>query len=103
MSEEGSRLVDLDRIRTARREKLGPAPVLRFAGKKYKLPLEMPADYALAFSEARYAAAVKALIGDDAAAEFFKWAAIPDLWAFGAEVDTLYGLGQGEAPASGGS
>jgi hypothetical protein len=98
--DNGHRRIDLDQIRAARREKLGPAPVLRFDRKEFELPLEMPADYGLAWMENRYASAVRALIGDEAAAEFFTWATIPDLWAFGTEVDTLYGFGQGEAPAS---
>lgn len=101
MSESnGHRVVDFDALRAARREKLGPAPTFRFAGKDHELPLEMPAEYCFAWSEARYATAIGVMVGDDAATAFLKWAAIDEIWAFAREIDAAYGIGQGEAPAS---
>lgn len=37
------RVIDLDAARAARAEKLGPAPVVRFLGREWPLPAEIPA------------------------------------------------------------
>jgi len=96
----GHRTVDLDAIRAARVEKLGPPPVVRFNGEDVELPLELPAQYAFSWAEGLYRQAIRELVGMEAATKFFGWAALDDVWAFNREVEAAYGLGRGEAPAS---
>lgn len=51
MSTTDRRTVDLDAARTARAEKVGPAPVVVLEGQEYELARELPMDAVFAFAE----------------------------------------------------
>lgn len=95
-----SRVLDLDEARAARAEKNGPAPVLRFAGKDWELPLEMPADVALHAQAERIRDAVEALLGDQADEFMALRPSLPDLLELFGAISTVYGVKPGEAKAS---
>jgi hypothetical protein len=61
------RVIDLDAARAARAEGAGEAPVVRFAGRDWVLPAELPwaiAEAATSTSAETAIAAVKSLLGD---------------------------------------
>lgn len=62
-----SRIIDLDAARAARAEAQLDAPIVKFNGKKYKLPVELPwsiVEAATSQDGAQIIAAVKTLLGE---------------------------------------
>lgn len=104
MSPEPARTLDLDSARAARLEKVGKPPVIKWGGKRYTLPVELPAEFAFAYQEDRLKDAVSTLFGGpEEAEEFFAGGpSIEDLMELADGVAGLYGIAEGESEASGG-
>lgn len=96
-SNGSGREINLDQARAARAEASGEPVVLIFKSKKFTLPPELPAEFALFADEGKSRESIHALFGEDKAAEFFKLGpSLDDLTALLDNVRTIYGLGEGE-------
>lgn len=98
-----ARAIDLDAARAARAEAKQEAPTLRFAGKDWTLPAELP----WAFVEATsgditgIVRAMQGLLADQWDAFVSEHPSISDITTLVEAIPSLYGLeGLGEAPAS---
>lgn len=101
-------VVDLDALRAARSEERAAAgettKTIKFGGKDYELPPELPYDYAYASALGDLKAAVRALLGDAQFDDF--WTNGPSMEDMNAIADSLYphyGKSEGESKASGSS
>jgi hypothetical protein len=94
------REIDLDGARAARAESASEPVSLVFGGDTFTLPVELPADFALYAAEGNLRACVVALLGEDADA-FFAWKpSMDDLTALVTGASKVYGMSEGESPAS---
>lgn len=97
---KAARTIDLDGSRAARLEAADEPVVVSFGGKKYTLPVELPAEFAILAQQGNLVGSVQALLGD-AADKFFDWKpSIDDLTQLVKSVNELYGVTPGESPAS---
>lgn len=90
------RVIDLDAARLARAEAQGEAPVIKFAGKEWQLPLELPWEIAEAAASGDATAALRGiatLLGDRW--EEFKshQPTLADIVVITQHVGELYGAG----------
>lgn len=95
------RVIDLDAARTARAEVSGEPVVLRFGGRDFTLPPEMPLDFAFHASQGDLREAVATLLAPKDVKAFL--ALRPSFEDYGALVDgatRVYGTDAGESPAS---
>lgn len=94
-----SRVIDLDGARAARQE---TEPVtLKFGGKEFELPGELPFLFAEYSRQERLDDAMKALLGEDQAREFFALnPSIEDLTSFTEAIVGVYGLDEGKSEGS---
>jgi len=90
-----ARVIDLDAARVARAEAAGSPATLKFGGKEYTLPAEVPVLAALAYERGDVETAIRALLGD-AADDFFASASLQDVEAFSEGYGLVYGLSEGE-------
>jgi hypothetical protein len=96
-SNGSGREINLDQARAARAEASGEPVVLIFKGKKFSLPPELPAEFALCADEGRLRESIHALFGETKAGEFFKLEpSLDDLTTMLDSVKSMYGLGEGE-------
>ena len=94
-----SRLIDLDAARAARAEATEEAPVVRFGGTDYTLPVELPwamVEAAASGDTAGLVSAVKMLLGNQW--ETFEAAqpSVADMRILSEHVATLYGVDSGK-------
>lgn len=97
-----SRVIDLDGARAARKE---AEPVtLKFGGKEFNLPGELPFRFAELAGESKLNEALIELLGDEQAVEFASLKpSTEDLTAFSEAIVEVYGLeeaGKSQASAS---
>lgn len=102
-TKQPGRVIDLDRARAARAEAKKEPVTLKFGGRDFTLPPEIPFDFAMYAAEGRLRESVGALIGDDAEAFFALRPSMPDIEALVDHARTVYGVKVGESPASAGS
>lgn len=94
-----SRVIDLDGARAARKET--EEVTLKFGGKDFTLPGELPFLFAEYSRQERLDDAMKALLGEDQAREFFALnPTIEDLTAFTELIVEVYGLDEGKSERS---
>lgn len=88
------RSIDLDAARSARSEALGEKPVVRFAGRDWLLPSELPWAVAEASSGQMgdLVTALKALLGDQWAEFQMQTPTVADMTALVEAIPALYGL-----------
>lgn len=95
------RVIDLDAARLARAEAQGEAPVIRFAGKDWQLPVELPWEIAEAAASGDATAALKGiatLLGDRWDEFKSHQPTLADIVVIVQHVGELYGAGdQGKA------
>lgn len=97
--------VDLDAARLARAEQNGDRPVVVLGGREFTLPPSPPAAVLVGIGRLQQGRlegleeALGALFGEDLPAVLAAGLAMED---FGAIFESLYGIGVGESPASGG-
>lgn len=95
------RVIDLDRARAARAESQGEPVVLKFGGKDFALPVEMPLDFPLLAKEGQIREAVAALFSpEDAEAFFALRPSMEDITELAEASAKVYGVESGEAQAS---
>jgi hypothetical protein len=94
-----SRVIDLDGARAARTES---QPVtLKFGGKDFDLPGELPFMFAEYSRQERIDEALVALLGEDQAKQFFALnPSIEDLTSFTEAIVEVYGLSEGKSEGS---
>jgi len=94
-----SRVIDLDGARAARTES---QPVtLKFGGKDFDLPGELPFMFAEYSRQERIDEALAALLGEDQAKQFFALnPSIEDLTSFTEAIVKVYGLSEGKSEGS---
>lgn len=94
-----SRVIDLDGARAARQE--SEEVTLKFGGEDFTLPGELPFLFAEYSRQERLDEAMKALLGEDQAREFFNLnPTIEDLTAFTEQIVSVYGLDEGKSEGS---
>jgi hypothetical protein len=88
------RSIDLDAARAARSEALGDKPVVRFAGRDWTLPAELPWAVAEASSGQMgdLVTALKALLGNQWADFQAETPTVSDMTALVEAIPALYGL-----------
>jgi hypothetical protein len=94
-----SRVIDLDGARAARTES---QPVtLKFGGKDFDLPGELPFLFAEYSRQERIDEALAALLGEDQSKQFFALnPSIEDLTSFTEAIVEVYGLSEGKSEGS---
>lgn len=95
--------IDLDAARAARSEarpKELPKSV-RFGGKDYTLPAELPYDFAHFSAFGDLKSAIRVLLGEEAFVKFWENApTVEDMTEFNDHLQTVYGKSKGESNAS---
>lgn len=98
------RVIDLAAARVARLEAQHEPVVLKWdEDVSFRLPVEIPADFALCAVEGDLRGAVRALLGDDAERFFALRPSMLDLEELANAAGKVYGLAPGESIASDGS
>jgi hypothetical protein len=97
-----SRVIDLDGARAARSES---QPVtLKFGGKDFDLPGELPIMFAELATQNKMQEALQALLGSKQSEDFFALnPSVQDLEAFANAISEVYGLDEGKSERSLGS
>lgn len=96
--------IDGDAARAARRVARGDDPLIYILdGVEYRLPDEMPVEFAEAAQRGDVLAALRALFGDDAEKIYRRGYSVEDVAHLSAELAAAYGIGQGNSSRSGGS
>lgn len=97
------RVIDLDASRAARAEAAGAPVVVKLEGREFTLPAELPFLFADRLAEGELRPAFDVLLGDQAD-DFWKLGiTLPDIETLADQVTTLYGMAEGDSPASSGS
>lgn len=94
-----SRIIDLDAARTARSEAKAEAPVIKFGGKKYKLPAELPWSVVEAASSGdtkSIVGAIKTLLGEQWSDFEANGISVADMTVLLENIATIYGTDSGE-------
>lgn len=94
------RIIDLDAARAARAEISGEAPIVSFGGQQFRLPNEMPFDFAALLQEGKIADAIRYLLDDQADAFFAIKPSVPDMMFFAEALTDVYGMSPGGSVAS---
>jgi hypothetical protein len=95
-------IIDLNAARAARLEKLGDAPVVAFGPEQFKLPAELPADFAFLTADGKFHEGIRAVLGDQFDLFWQQQPSMDDLLEFVEGVTRCYGFGDtGESSASG--
>ncbi len=96
------RFLDLDRARAARSERRdADRPVVRFYGRDFALPAEVPFDFAVHHRDGDLRAALGVLFGDQAEEFFALRPSLEDLAELAEGVSRIYGMSSPESRASG--
>jgi hypothetical protein len=97
-----SRVIDLDGARAARKE---TQPVtLKFGGKEFELPSELPIMFAELATQNKMQEALQALLGSEQSEDFFALSpSVQDLEEFANAITEVYGLDEGKSERSLGS
>lgn len=96
-----ARSFDLDEARKARAEIAGgEGPVVTFGGQQFRLPDEMPFDFAAQINDGKIAEGIRALFDDQAEAFFALKPSIPDMIALADWLVDAYGMTPGKSEAS---
>lgn len=94
-----SRVIDLDGARAARKE--SEDVTLKFGGRDFTLPGELPFLFAEYSRQERLDDAMRALLGEDQAREFFALnPTLEDLTEFTEAIVKVYGLDSGKSEGS---
>lgn len=94
-----TRIIDLDAARAARAEANGEAPIVRFGGVDYVLPVELPwamVEAAASGDAGGLVQAVKLLLGDQWATFEAEQPSISDMRILVENVAELYGVDSGK-------
>lgn len=95
------RVIDLDAARRARDEVNGSdGPSVLFGGQEFRLPNEMPFDFAALLNDGKIADAIRFLLADQAEAFFALKPSVPDMMALAESLSDVYGMSPGEPQAS---
>lgn len=94
-ADQGGRVIDLDSARAARAEAAGEPVVVKFGGRSFELPAELPAEAGLALDRGDAEGGIRSLFGAEAA-EFIGWASIKDIDALAEGIQRIYAVDAGE-------
>ena len=94
-----SRIIDLDAARAARAEAQAEAPIIKFGGTEYKLPVELPWSIVEAASSQNtndIVGAVKSLLGEQWAAFEATGVSVADMTTLIENIASVYSTDSGE-------
>lgn len=94
------RVIDLDAARAARQETADDPAVIRFGGKDFELPRELPLDFAIAAQHGDLRGIVKALLNGQSDEFFELGPSLQDVEMIADQAAHIYGVAVGDSSAS---